>query len=121
LSLVFWRLFLISIGVVSVFSNNLLVKAENAEQMKQLLATKECPNCNLSKANLSNINLENANLTNANLQDANLTNANLAGANLEGAKLIHFPLTISLVCPQKYLYLLPQPLQRMRVLYGNKG
>ncbi|MFM6373450.1 MAG: pentapeptide repeat-containing protein, partial [Microcystis panniformis] len=62
LSSVFWRLFVISIGLVSVSGNNLIAKAANAEQMKQLLATKECPKCDLSKANLSNINLENANL-----------------------------------------------------------
>ena len=68
LSSVFRRLFVISIGLVSVSGNNLIAKAENAEQMKQLLATKECPKCDLSKANLSNINLENANLENANLQ-----------------------------------------------------
>ncbi len=72
-------------------------KAENAEQLKQLLATKQCPGCqlvgvnlsgaDLAQADLSGANLIGANLSGANLENANLSNANLASANLMGANL----------------------------------
>ena len=60
--------------------------------LKKLLDTKKCPNCDLSKVNLkgadlSRANLKNANLSGANLYDANLSNANLKRANLSGANL----------------------------------
>ena len=60
--------------------------------LKKLLDTKKCPNCDLSKANLSGVdlskaNLKNANLSGANLYGANLSNANLKKANLSGANL----------------------------------
>lgn len=59
----------------------------NEDNIKQLLATKQCQNCDLSGANLSGANLPNANLTGANLTGANLTGANLTGANLSNANL----------------------------------
>jgi hypothetical protein len=60
--------------------------------LKKLLDTKKCPNCDLSKVNLkgadlSRANLKNANLSGANLYGANLSNANLKKANLSGANL----------------------------------
>ncbi|MEA5623409.1 pentapeptide repeat-containing protein [Nostoc sp. UHCC 0251] len=68
------------------------VQAANSEHIKQLLATKQCQNCDLTNAglvmaDLSGANLSGANLTNANLSRANLSGADLRGANLSGASL----------------------------------
>jgi tetratricopeptide (TPR) repeat protein len=78
------------------------VQAANSEHIRQLLATKECQNCdltgagfvladltgaNLSGANLAGANLSRANLSGADLRGANLSGAGLFGANLTGAKL----------------------------------
>jgi uncharacterized protein YjbI with pentapeptide repeats len=68
------------------------IRAENLDQLSQLLATKRCPGCDLSgaglvMANLSGANLAHANLAGANLSQANLSGANLVGANLSGASL----------------------------------
>lgn len=67
-------------------------KAENLEHTRQLLATKQCENCDLSDAglvlaNLAGANLQGANLIGTNLSRANLSGANLSGANLSGASL----------------------------------
>jgi len=64
----------------------------NSEDTRQLLATKECQNCQLSGVglvltNLSGVNLSGANLSGANLSRANLSGANLSNANLNGASL----------------------------------
>lgn len=59
----------------------------NYEQIKQLLATNKCPNCNLRNAGLVMANLSEANLRGANLAGANLSRANLSGADLRGANL----------------------------------
>lgn len=74
------------------------VQASNLQEIRQLLSTKECPNCNLTNAglvlaDLSGANLSGANLTGANLSRANLTGANLTGANLTGASLFGANLT----------------------------
>jgi uncharacterized protein YjbI with pentapeptide repeats len=63
-----------------------------SKPIEQLLATHQCPKCDLRHAdlrgmNLTNVNLQDANLEGANLAGTNLTNANLAGAYLEGANL----------------------------------
>ena len=58
------------------------VSAENPDHVRQLLATKSCPRCDLSGADLRN-----ADLSGANLQGADLRNADLSGANLQGADL----------------------------------
>lgn len=68
------------------------VQAANSEHIRQLLAAKECQNCNLTGAglvlaDLSGANLSGANLAGANLSRANLTGADLRGANLSGASL----------------------------------
>ncbi|MER3494131.1 MAG: hypothetical protein C4323_18655 [Mastigocladus sp. ERB_26_2] len=68
------------------------VLAANSEHIRQLLATKQCQNCDLSgaglvMADLSKANLQGANLSGANLSRANLSGANLAGADLSGASL----------------------------------
>jgi uncharacterized protein YjbI with pentapeptide repeats len=66
--------------------------AGNIEHTRQLLATKQCENCDLSgeglvMANLSGASLRGANLGGANLSRANLSGADLSGANLSGASL----------------------------------
>ena len=55
--------------------------------LKKLLDTKKCPNCDLSKANLSGVDLSKANLKTANLSGANLYSANLSNADLSEADL----------------------------------
>lgn len=72
--------------------------AENFEHTKQLLSTKQCPDCELSGvglvlANLQGANLQGANLSGANLSRANLTGADLSGANLAGTSLFGANLT----------------------------
>ncbi|MFN6535334.1 MAG: pentapeptide repeat-containing protein [Nostoc sp. EkiNYC01] len=74
------------------------VQAANSEHVKQLLATKQCQNCDLTHAglvmaDLSGANLSGANLAGANLSRANLTGADLRGANLSGASLFGANLT----------------------------
>lgn len=59
----------------------------NSEHTKQLLATKQCQNCDLSGAGLVLANLSGATLSGANLSGANLSRANLSGADLSGANL----------------------------------
>ncbi|MEG4390995.1 pentapeptide repeat-containing protein [Microcoleus sp. BROC3] len=61
--------------------------AENIQHTQQLLATRECPNCDLSSAGLVLANLTGANLKGADLRLANLSRANLTGADLSGANL----------------------------------
>jgi tetratricopeptide (TPR) repeat protein len=63
------------------------VQAANSEHVRQLLATKECQNCNLTNAGLVLADLSGANLSGANLAGANLSRANLSGADLRGANL----------------------------------
>ncbi len=82
---------LLAIGVASP------AYAENLEQIQQLLATKQCRSCDLSRAGLVLARLNGANLTQSNLSGANLSRAvlsgadlrdtNLAGASLNGADL----------------------------------
>lgn len=61
--------------------------AENFEQLRQLLSTKECLGCELNNAGLRLAKLAGANISGANLSQANLDQANLSGANLSGADL----------------------------------
>lgn len=58
-----------------------------AENIRRLLATKQCQKCDLSGANLGSADLPNADLRGANLAGADLRSANLVGANLDGADL----------------------------------
>ena len=81
-----------SLAVLTTISLSAPAQAENLKHLNQLLATKECPHCQLVGTglvmlNLSGANLKGANLTNANLSRANLAGANLSGANLTGASL----------------------------------
>ena len=66
--------------------------AEDLGDLNQLLSTKQCSQCDLSRAglvmaDLAGADLNRANLSGANLSQANLTGANLVGANLSGASL----------------------------------
>jgi uncharacterized protein YjbI with pentapeptide repeats len=63
------------------------VQAANSEHIRQLLATKQCQNCDLTNAGLVMADLSGANLSGANLAGANLSRANLSGADLRGANL----------------------------------
>lgn len=62
-------------------------KAEDIQQVQQLISTRQCSSCELARAGLVYANLQGADLRNANLVQANLTHANLSGANLQGANL----------------------------------
>src|SRR5919199_6663775 len=62
-------------------------KAENLQHAQQLLATKQCAQCELSGAGLVLADLAGANLSGADLSRANLSRANLIGADLSGANL----------------------------------
>ncbi|UKO97475.1 pentapeptide repeat-containing protein [Nostoc sp. UHCC 0870] len=62
-------------------------QAVNPEHLRQLLATKQCQNCDLTNAGLVMADLSSANLSGANLAGANLSRANLSGADLRGANL----------------------------------
>lgn len=57
------------------------------ENIRQLLTSRQCVQCNLSRAGLIVTNLAGVNLAGANLSRANLSRANLDGADLRGADL----------------------------------
>ncbi|MFZ9738489.1 MAG: pentapeptide repeat-containing protein [Prochlorotrichaceae cyanobacterium] len=61
--------------------------AENLDDLRKLLTTGNCVECDLRRADLVLANLEDADLTGANLAGANLSQSNLTGANLAGANL----------------------------------
>jgi tetratricopeptide (TPR) repeat protein len=63
------------------------VQAANSEHVRQLLATKQCQNCDLSGASLFGVNLSEAKFNGANLTGADLRNSFLANAELTGAYL----------------------------------
>ncbi|MFO5492496.1 MAG: pentapeptide repeat-containing protein [Cuspidothrix sp.] len=63
------------------------VQAGSYEDIRQLLAKKQCPKCVLTNAGLVMADLAGANLAGADLRGANLSRANLAGADLRGANL----------------------------------
>ncbi|NDJ22125.1 hypothetical protein GS682_10850 [Nostoc sp. B(2019)] len=72
---------------IATISLSTTVQAANSEHVRQLLATKQCQNCDLSSAGLVLAELSGANLSGANLTGANLSRANLSGADLRGANL----------------------------------
>lgn len=67
---------------------SLPAQAENLEHTNRLLSTRQCAECDLSRAGLIFANLAGANLVGANLVQANLSQANLQGADLRGANLV---------------------------------
>jgi tetratricopeptide (TPR) repeat protein len=81
-----------AIAIFSAMGLSAPSMAENLTHLNQLLATKQCAQCDLSNsglvmANLAGAQLRDANLSNANLSQANLVGADLRGANLAGASL----------------------------------
>ncbi len=74
-------------AIVTAFGLTTPVRAENIQDLSQLLNTKQCPQCDLSGSGLVMANLAGAELSGANLSGANLSRANLSGANLSGANL----------------------------------
>lgn len=75
----------ISVCLSLIFPGN--TKAEDLQDLNQLLQSNQCENCNLSDAGLVMMDLKGANLRGANLVGANLSRANLTGADLSGANL----------------------------------
>ncbi|MBD3558488.1 pentapeptide repeat-containing protein, partial [Planktothrix sp. FACHB-1355] len=62
-------------------------QAAKPEHIKQLLATNQCPKCDLKNVDLRGGNFRGADLTGANLAGAMLEGADLRGAKLRGAEL----------------------------------
>jgi uncharacterized protein YjbI with pentapeptide repeats len=62
------------------------LRAQNPDDVKQLLDTRNCPSCDLQNAQIIGVNLNRADLTGANLSGANLYRTTLHGAALKGAK-----------------------------------
>ena len=78
---------LITTAFLTTISLSQIAKAANPEQIRQLLAKKQCQNCDLTGAGLVMADLRGANLSGANLAGANLSRANLSDADLRGANL----------------------------------
>jgi uncharacterized protein YjbI with pentapeptide repeats len=79
---------IIATGVFfTLISLSQTVQAANIEHVRQLLASKQCQNCDLAGAGLVMADLSGADLSKANLAGANLSRANLSGADLRGANL----------------------------------
>ena len=68
-----------------LLGNYAFSKFSQQKQLKQLLATKECPGCDLSYLNLKSTNLSGVDLSDANLAGSDLSGANLKGANFDRA------------------------------------
>ncbi|MBD2345111.1 pentapeptide repeat-containing protein [Anabaena subtropica] len=81
------NLIFIATTFITTISLTNIAQAANQEHIRQLLATKQCQNCDLSGAGLVMADLSGGNLSGANLAGANLSRANLAGADLRGANL----------------------------------
>lgn len=62
-------------------------RAENLQHTQQVMSTRQCQNCDLSRAGFVYANLSGANLQGSDLSEANLTRANFTNANLQGADL----------------------------------
>jgi uncharacterized protein YjbI with pentapeptide repeats len=65
-----------------------VARAEDPDQVKQLLETRQCAACNLTGAQLGGADLRGADLTNADLAEAQLYQTNLRDADLAGARLV---------------------------------
>lgn len=70
-----------------------LTFSQQQNQVKELLQTKQCQECNFSNANLQGLDLQGVNLQGANLEGANLSGAKLTNANLKNANLNRANLT----------------------------
>ncbi len=80
-----------SLGAIAVMSTAGLggYTYWQGREMRQLLQTNVCQNCNLRNADLAQAQLTGANLAGANLAGAYLKDSNLTQANLSGANLTH--------------------------------
>ncbi|WP_233424313.1 pentapeptide repeat-containing protein [Pseudanabaena biceps] len=78
---------LIISGLIAAITSISAIESALADpnQIRQVLQTRECAGCNLSREKLSFANLRGANLRNANLFSADLKLADLREANLIGA------------------------------------
>jgi uncharacterized protein YjbI with pentapeptide repeats len=86
------KLKIIATTILLITSLTSVAKAENSSDLRQLLSTKNCSECDLKGAglvmnDLTGAKLDGANLVGANLSQTNLTGADLRGANLTGASL----------------------------------
>lgn len=72
---------------LTLISLNQTAQAANPQHIRQLLASKQCQNCDLTGAGLVMADLSGADLSGANLAGANLSRANLSGVDLRGANL----------------------------------
>jgi len=71
----------------NVNAGNLSTSTEVQKNIKILIETRSCPQCDLSGANLSRFDLSDTNLDGANLSRSKLALANLSAANLQNADL----------------------------------
>ncbi len=62
-------------------------RAENLQHLNQLLGTRQCQRCDLSRSGLVQSDLSRIDVTGSDLSDANLSRTNLRGANLQKANL----------------------------------
>ena len=84
----FKNLLTAALSIAVVFAATKYIPVLNQQnQVKQLLETKQCPECNLSNVNLKGMDLQGFNLQGANLESADLSGAKLANANLKNANL----------------------------------
>ncbi|MEG4442484.1 pentapeptide repeat-containing protein [Microcoleus sp. AT9_B5] len=75
------NLFTAGLSIAAVFTAAKYLTFSNQQnQVKELLPTKHCPQCNFSNANLKGLDLQGVNLQGANLEGANLSGAKLANA-----------------------------------------
>src|SRR3990167_3224858 len=82
--------FSVLIGFVSTGTGSLsypVYAGSVGENREKLLATKQCPECDLHDVLLFKAHLKGDNMEGANLRGANLTSAHLEGANLTAAHL----------------------------------
>ncbi len=63
-------------------------RAENLEHIQRLLSSRQCQQCDLTRAGLVFSNLSGVDLTGADLSLANLNRSNLSGAKLQGTNLM---------------------------------
>ncbi|MGG6297513.1 pentapeptide repeat-containing protein [Leptolyngbya sp. AN02str] len=77
-----------AIALLTSLGIALPARAENLEHVQQLMATRSCQQCELTRAGLIYANLPGADLSGSNLMQANLNRANLAGANLSNTNLV---------------------------------
>ena len=82
------------LSIAVVFSAvKYLTFSQQQNKVKELLPTKQCPECNFTKAHLKRLDLQGVNFPGANLERANLLEPKLTQANLKNANLKRANLT----------------------------